>query len=489
MSGFKRARADFDALTAAGLTTFAKDETYFSTAVTNLSLYDASYKHGLPATFTQSRTIQIIPNTARSEVGVAYAEIHTKTLPIFQPQVKIGPYPNELIYEVGLSANWEGCILNPAVYGSRMQSLLATDAADDAYINGTNRQTFQNDGNANTYTKVYDSYGNSFNVSLIPGALKHTLLSNLFAAWRLTSASLYLNTSLIPVCVPSVYQRMLVLQPLVDSTPAVIGAFIAVESADGFKIGDRVRVFGSVDSASTTTNLSKYTTVLSICLYSDLVVAGAIANPTSNDPSILTRPCLVVDNTSTNGLNLASTVDRTGGYVINCMTGATGGRIQLLTDEFEFQARTLTPTACTANALTCNLPAGVTAGEGFLRTNWITCTVEIRATTEPKFNGLYRVTSVSGTSSIVLRPVNRVLSAGIGSGGTVTLTLAPNGYTFSTSIKNDFDYSLFHHIVGITATEKDDIVQPQYPPVATTFTQSWMRAYTPKFAIDRKSVV
>ena len=481
MSGFKRARADFDALTAAGLTAFGKDETYFSTAVTNVSLFDASSKHGLPATYSQSRTIQIIPNTARSEVGVAYAEIHTKTLPIFQPQVKIGTDPNELIYEVGLSANWEGCLLNPAVYGSRMQSLLATDSANDALINGTNRQTFQNNGSV--YTFMTDSYGNTFQVNLINGLLKHTLLSNLFDAWRLAGSPLYVNTPLIPVCVPSVYQRMLVMQPLLDSTPAVIGAYIAVESADGFKIGDRIRVFGSVDSAATTVDLSKYTTILSICLYSDLVVAGAIANPTSNDPSVLTRPCLVVDNSSTTGLNLASTVRRSGGYVINCMTDASGGRIQLLTDEFEFRPLTLTPTACTANALTCNLPTsyGLATGSGFLRTGW-NGVVELRATTEPKLNGLYKVTSFSGTTSIVLRPLNRVLDGSFS--GTAVLKLAPNGYTFSTGVKNVNDYSEFNHIVGITATETDVLVQPSYPPVATEFTQSWTRAYTPKFSIS-----
>lgn len=486
MSGNKRFRADVDGIISAGLAMFNKDDTYYSTAVTNLSLYDASSKHGLPASYVQSRTTQIIPNTARSDVGVAYAEIHTKTLPIFQPQVKIGSDPDTLIYEIGLSTQWTGCLINPAVNGTRMQTLLASDSASDSYVNGTGRQTFENNSTVSGFMK--DSYGLSIPLALLPSTIKHTLLSSLFDEWRLSTSYLYLQTPFIPVCVGSAYERMLILQPLLDATPSVIGAFIAVKSAEGFKVGDRVRVFGSVDSAAVSTDLNKYTTILSICLYSDLVVAGAIANPTSNDPSVLTLPCLVVDNTSTTGLNLASTVRRSNGYVVNCMTDNRGGRIQLLTDEFEFKPLTITPTACTANSLTANLPAsvGVTAGKGFLRTgalNW-NVMVEVQATTEPKLNGLYRVSSSSGTSSIVLTPISHVLDGSFS--GTATLRLAPNAYNFLTNVNNSLDpgYALFNQLIGLPASETDDLLPPSYPPIATTFVNSWKRAYTPTFKLS-----
>jgi hypothetical protein len=375
---------------------------------------------------------------------------------------------------VGLSTEWTGCLLNPQVVGSRMQTLLATDIANDAYINSTNRHTFENDSTA--VIPCEDAYGRSFIIPLLPDTIKHTLLSELFKAWNDPSSNIYIKTSLKPVVVGSVYTPIKVLAPLLATGPTIIGAYIAVQSAEGFNIGDRIRVFGTVDSASPNTALNKYTTVLSICLYSDLVVAGAITNPTTNDPSVLTMPVLVVDNTSATGLNLASsTILRKGGYVINCMSDNVGGRIQLLTDEFEFRPITVTPTACTANSLSVNLPGSLTSGEGFLRT-FSEVIVKLEGATDATNNGYYTIESVSGTSSMVLKPYLRVLNSTFS--GTAKLSLAPNSITLFTQAK-DKSVANGCYLTGLQLTEEIQWVPPAYPPVATQFTHSWKRAYTP----------
>lgn len=492
----KRARADVDGMTSAGLTVFNKDETYFTTNVSNMSLYDSNYQHGIAATFTQNRTVQIIPNTSRSEVGIAYAEIQTKSLPVFQPQVKIGSDPDALIYEVGMSCQWSGGLLDPITKGARIPTLLDSDVVpDDVLINGTGRLTFQNDSSGSI--TVVDSYKNSFTVPLLGATYTETLLSQLFSSWRAAATStLYLNSPLIPVVVGSVYQPSLVVAPLLNSVPSVIGAYIAIASAEGFKVGDRVRVFGGVDSGALTTKLNKYTTVLGVCLYSDLVVSGGAISPTSNSPVIMTTPVLVVDNSST-GLNLTSTSSLfKGGYVVNCTSDSRGGTIQFLVDEYEFKPLTVTPTATTSNLLTVNLPgsAGVTAGEGFLRTdgtNRFKGVVEIRSTATPKINGLYKVASVTSTTSMTLTPLTYSLDTVSSFTGTATLSLAPNAYTFDASISRTLPTSAaqknairFARYVGLHPTHTFEPLPATYPPTATVAKQSWRRAYTVDFTLS-----
>ena len=494
----KRLRADVDGMTSAGLTTFGKDSTYVTTNVSNLSLYDSSYKHGIQAAFNQDRTQQIIPNTSRSEVGIAYAEIQTKSLPIFQPQVKIGTDPDTLIYEVGLTVSWSGSLIDPITKGSRISTLLDSDSATDIYTNGTGAPTLQipelTDGLSANIT-VKDAYKNSFDLELY--APHETLLSYVFGLWRDSSNPLFMNSPLIPVVVGSVYQPMKVMAPLLDATPSVIGAYIAVESVEGFKVGDRVRVFGSVNSAAVGTALNKYTTILGICLYSDLVVSGGATSPTSNNPTIITSPVLVVDNTSSTGLNITSTSALyRGGYVINCEADERGGSVQFLTDEFEFKPLTVTPTASASNLLTVNLPAGVgvTANKGFLRTNGVDYykgVVEIRSVNDPKISGYYKVASVTSTTSMTLTPLTLSLDVAAVFVGTATLSLAPNAYTFDTSVSKSTPTSstelrmiAFARYLGLQPTHSFEPLQAMYPPIATVLTQSWRRAYSVDFVIS-----
>jgi hypothetical protein len=166
---------------SAGMTA-TKDPVYYSTNMVNISNEDTTTDHGISATFSQTRILPIVGKTSRAEIAIESADIQTKALPIFQPQVKLGNDIDDLIYEVGISAQWRGSMLalppdssyiDPLLVDSGIE--LASDTTPpfntvtvlDPIVNtGTQLQTFTN--NPNALGTLMDAYGLSKPVSLIP---------------------------------------------------------------------------------------------------------------------------------------------------------------------------------------------------------------------------------------------------------------------------------------------------------------------------------
>lgn len=174
---------------SAGLVT-TKDPVYYATNMVFTGTEDISVNHGVSAAFSQTRILPIVGRTSRAEVAVESADIQTKSLPIFQPQVKLGTDVNELIYEVGVSAEWRGSMLKLPTDSTPLPTLIqesgedvvavypSTTIRDPLSDSGTNLQTFMNDPNA--VGTLVDSYGLSTPVSLIPNHLyEYTYPGNL----------------------------------------------------------------------------------------------------------------------------------------------------------------------------------------------------------------------------------------------------------------------------------------------------------------------
>jgi hypothetical protein len=166
---------------SAGMTT-TKDPVYYATNMVNISNEDTNVDHGISALFSQTRILPIVGKTSRAEVAIESADIQTKALPIFQPQVKLGNDPDELIYEVGISAQWRGSVLalppdsssiDPLIFDAGYEIEADTSPAfqsatiPDTLSNmGTQLQTFMN--NPNAIGVLMDAYGLNKAVTLLP---------------------------------------------------------------------------------------------------------------------------------------------------------------------------------------------------------------------------------------------------------------------------------------------------------------------------------
>ena len=484
----KRQRLNLDELRSAGLV-HSTDETYLATNIVNLSTYDGTPQHGLPCTFSQNRTTQIIGNTRRSEIGIASAEIHTKTLPVFQPQVKLGTDVNTLIYEAGYSSVWSGCLINQSTTNARM-AILAGDTDTQITTETTaGSPTFMTDVNSTTLS-VTDSYGDTFSLRFINEGfpLKHTLLKVLIDFQNSIYGQLFYSTPFKAVCVPSSFEPILLFAPLrLEATPATItGNYVVVKDASGFAVGDRVRLFGTYDSGST--EITNYVTIRAICLYSDLVVSGSMKNPTTDAPNILTSTVLVFDNLAI----MAATDIRKGGYVINTRIDSRGGRIEFLTDEFEYRPRTANLVSSGSVSASNNLVVTVpgTLGVGFLRSsgsgaaqNYVK--IQVTSTQQPELNGVYRVSTITGGSSpytLTLVPIGKTIpTVASYTSKTAVLTLASNGYTVDCTA---FPGTVVLNKVkamdawGFQPTKTLQVCESSYPPKMTQTTHTWKRAYS-----------
>lgn len=483
----KRSRLDYNELQSAGMIPTG-EESYIETNVVNLSVFDGTPKHGLPATFNQNRTTQIIPNTSRSEVGIVRAEIQTKTLPILQPQVKLGTDPDTLIYEVGLSAVWSGCVVNQSIANEGMAIITNDTTAQLNVAQTCGAPTFMGDSSATT--TIYDSYGDSFPVNqLLPSNVDNTLLK-VFIDFHLSlSSPIFANTPLKPVCIPSVFEPILFMAPLrTEANHATITAnYVVVNDSYGFQVGDVVRLFGTYDLGGSSVDIPNYVTIQSICLYSDLIVSGSMTHPGGNTyQNITTKTCLVFQD-----LGIMAAADkRTGGYVINTRIDSRGGKLQFLTDQFEFRPRTVTLISssnfATANTLTVTL-AG-TLSEGFLRTATFTdkyMKIELSSTDQPELNGIYRVLNITGGSSpytVTLQPIGKCVLTASYTATTKTgvIKLASNGYTVDCSTPTDVAPGRiqFLNALGFKPTKKLEICDAAYPPVMTQTKNTWKRAYS-----------
>jgi len=476
----KRQKLNRDQAISAGLVQVS-NETYLTTNIVNISTFDGTPQHGLQANFNQNRTTQIIGNTSSSEIAISSAEIQTKTLPVFQPQVKIGSDPDQLIYEVGYSSVWSGCLLNGAQPGS-VSSILTDDTQAQIQrqtLGGS--VTFQNDYSA---VSVSDAYNNSFTLYSMDPEVKHTLLKAFIDYHVSSSNALFQNTPLEPVYIPSTYTPIIAMGPLrTEAAPTATpsGTYVAVKDATGFSIGQRVHFYGTSSTADNK-EYSVYGVIKSICLYSDLIVSGAMKAP-SDAPNLTNTTVLLFDLLS----GMAYTEFRTGGYLINTHIDDDGGRIQFLTDQYEFRQKTATlissSNATTSSSLTITLTdADNTSGKGFLRkSNW-PVPVELFSTTQQQLNGLYYISTITGGGgtayTLVLKPIN-VTAATVASysSATAILKLAPNGYTVDCRTTNSTT-ATFLNCVGFTPTDDYEICVPEYPPVMTPTMRSFKRAYS-----------
>jgi hypothetical protein len=202
---------------SAGLVT-TTDPVYYATNMVYTANEDITVDHGTTAAFSQTRILPIVGRTSRAEVAVESADIQTKSLPIFQPQVKLGTDVNELIYEVGVSAEWRGSMLKLPADSAPLPTLIqesgedvtatypSTTIRDPLSDSGTNLQTFMNDPEA--LGTLVDAYGLSRPVSLIPNNLyEYTYPQNLNTQtlpytplqgnynyqWDLTSVGTYIS--------------------------------------------------------------------------------------------------------------------------------------------------------------------------------------------------------------------------------------------------------------------------------------------------------
>lgn len=481
MSGAKRKFENISELIAAGLIQTG-DETHISTNVVNLSTFDGTPQHGLPCNFNQNRTTQIIGNTSRSQVGIVSAEIQTKTLPIFQPQVKLGTDVDTLIYEVGYSAVWSGCLLN----GSQIDSTLSI-LTDDTQVQIQRQQragapTFQNDFGS---VQVSDAYNNSFTLLTMDSGVKHTLLKAFIDYHVSSSNALFQNTPFKPFLVGSRFEPIITLLPLrLEATPATItGAYAVVKDASGFTVGDRVHLLGHSSTANNTA-YSTYAQITSICTYSDLIITGSMKNPSSDNPNIVTSTVLVFAAIA----GITATEVRTGGYVINTHISDEGGQIQFLVDEFEFRPQTATLVSSSNISASNNVTVTVTAasnilGQGFLRKNNWPVPVEFTSTDQPELNGVYTVQTITGSNpfTVVLKPLT-ITAPTVASyvSKTGILRLAPNGYTVDRRVSN----SAFLNCIGYQPSSELEICIPSYPPSMTRTTRSWKRAYSVELAFS-----
>jgi hypothetical protein len=253
--------------------TATKDTVYFNTNMVCIQKDDFSPTHGIQSNFNQTRVLPIVGRTNRAEIAVQSIDLHTKTLPIFQPQVQLGTDVNRLIYEVGLSATWRNGLINLPQDGVMLDTLIyspyepvpTTDYRSTVY--GEN--TFQNVPGASL--SVTDSYNDTIDLKLIPTDVKDTGLSILFDYWqrRLTfynepTRSSFYNTCLTPVVVPSVKQR--ILGTSYASSGVNVGKMVVeVTSNAGFNINDRVRLFGLTNYHNVIRPVTQaYATVLDI---------------------------------------------------------------------------------------------------------------------------------------------------------------------------------------------------------------------------------
>jgi len=478
----KRQKLNRDQAISAGLVQVS-NETYLTTNIVNISTFDGTPQHGLQANFNQNRTTQIIGNTSSSEIAISSAEIQTKTLPVFQPQVKLGSDPDQLIYEIGYSSVWSGCLLNGAQAGSASAILTNDTEAQIQRQQLGGAPTFQNDYSA---VSISDAYNNSFTLYSMDPTVKHTLLKAFIDYHCSSSNALFQNTPLKPVFIPSTYTPIIAMLPLrTEAAPTATpsGTYVAVKDATGFSVGQRVHFFGT-SSTSDNKEYSVYAVIKSICLYSDLIVSGAMKAP-SDAPNLTTTTVLLFDLLS----GMAYTEVRTGGYLINTHIDDDGGRIQFLTDEYEFRQKTVTlysstSTSAGVGSLTVTIPdTNATSGLGFLRKNNWPVPVELFSSSQPQINGLYYVKTVSlsfSTYTLVLTPINvtAVTVAANGySSATAIMKLAPNGYTVDCRTTNS-TYATFLNCVGFTPTDDYEICQPEYPPIMTPTMRSFKRAYS-----------
>jgi hypothetical protein len=284
-----------------------KDTIYLSSNMVNLQREDHTELHGIETQFNQTRVLPIVGKTSRAEIALKSADIQTKALPIFQPQVQINSNPaisdpDRLIYEVGISATWRNSMLTLPPDGVTLSSLAVNgsipypssppDAAivlPDTAVPYWGESTFQNVPNASL--PVLDAYNITTNISLFPSTLTDTYLRTLFEYYRGTitpvaATSSLRSTCLTPVVVPSVKAKIISTDVLL-SGPFSGSLAAIVDSIEGFKVGDRIRLFGCSDGYIPLKALEN--------VYCNVIAVIDAYLPNSSTTTSTTFPALVLD--------------------------------------------------------------------------------------------------------------------------------------------------------------------------------------------------
>jgi hypothetical protein len=244
-----------------------KENIYMNTNMVTIQREDHTSLHGVQSNFNQTRVLPIVGKTSRAEIALKSADVQTKALPMFQPQVALGPDINRLIYETGLSASWRNSMLMLPPDETNLSTLLYEGAllypgggstsvwrGGDEKASYYGESTFTNDSTA--LLPVIDTYNIKYQLTLLPDLYQqppivNTQLSILLEYWKTRTfggfaTSDLRKTCLTPVVVASESEPII----SVKVGTAAEGEFenkyiVSVQDTSGFKVGDRVRFFGT----------------------------------------------------------------------------------------------------------------------------------------------------------------------------------------------------------------------------------------------------
>jgi hypothetical protein len=235
-----------------------KENIYMNTNMVTIQRADHTSLHGIESNFNQTRVLPIVGKTSRAEIALKSADVQTKALPMFQPQVALGTDINRLIYETGLSASWRNSMLmippdNVSLSTLLFEGAISYPGGSSSVWRGADRNetyygvsTFTNDSTA--HLPIIDTYNVKYDLTLFPAPLVNTQLSVLFDYWNAditsTAPSALRQTCLTPVVVPSESEHIMAIQ--VISSGLFAGNYLVlVQDTSGFAVGDRIRFFGT----------------------------------------------------------------------------------------------------------------------------------------------------------------------------------------------------------------------------------------------------
>ena len=445
---------------SAGLTT-TKDHVYYNTNMVNIQREDHTELHGIETQFSQTRVLPIVGKTARAEIALKTADIQTKCLPIFQPQVQINSNPltssvDRLIYEVGLSATWRNSLLELPRDGVNLSSLAATGSVvyppypSTIYVERDNDVAYWSESTLlnvpNASIQLIDTYNSSETVTLFPTNVTNTSLITLFDYFRgsisnvtnptiVSSTSAIRNTCLTPVVVPSVKTEIsgAVLPVLTDPYGGSLVVF--VDSVMGFSIGDRVRLFGVRDLTDSFQPLvNAYATVLNVL---ESFTFNTQPNSDSSPALVLDYSYIVPSYVSPSfGLSTPTYQSPSFGLVVPQYSSPSYG---LTTANFASPSFGL-------NDQETELTFNITDTAGIWRFQ-VGMIIQVYGATDQRVNRMYSVIRINGNSQIVVNTNNVNFPVDVSS-STINLVGQQPILTFNVADNSPFTYGTAVRVTG-----------------------------------------
>ena len=242
-----------------------KENIYMNTNMVTIQREDHTSLHGVESNFNQTRVLPIVGKTSRAEIALKSADVQTKALPIFQPQVALGSDINRLIYETGLSASWRNSMLMLPPDETNLSTLLYEGALQypggnqesvwrggDEFASYYGESTLTNDSTAQL--PIIDTYNIKYNLTLLPNVpnqapIVNTQLSVLFEWWKTRTFGGFATSDLRKTCLTPVVVAS-ESEPIISVKVGTAGEFenqyiVSVQDTSGFRVGDRVRFFGT----------------------------------------------------------------------------------------------------------------------------------------------------------------------------------------------------------------------------------------------------